>query len=203
MALVALVAADCVALRVFLVPERLSPLFVLGLLPMLNLLLPGLLLATSQLRRQGACHAFLAGFEIFGWAAIAVFTCFCLSPSAFDTGRAYLQAVLTPLERLHESWGLTYDPDSIFQMMYGTAVSSAALSLPLLITGLSGGCLAWASGVTLARSGRPIETGPGAEAVNSVYPSCGATAHLLLKLYTRSPAWQESENGDPGITVDN
>jgi hypothetical protein len=162
MAVVALVAADCVALRVFLVPGP-SALLVMALLPMLDLLLPGIILAASQLRRRGACHAFLAGFEVFGWAAVAVLISFCLSPSAFDTLVAYVEAVSAPLERLHERWSWTYDPDSIFQMVYGMAVNSATLSLPLLITGLSGGCLAWASGVTLALSDRPVETGSGAE----------------------------------------
>ena len=166
MAVVALVAADCVALRVFYVPSYRSALVVMGLLPMLDLLLPGLVLTARQLGRRGSCDAFLAGFEIFGWAAVAAFTGCSLSPSALDT---YLAAVILappPLARLHWKLRLTYDLDSVVWQVYWMAFSSAALSLPLLITGVFGGCVAWASGVTLARSGRPVETGPGAETVN-------------------------------------
>ncbi len=169
MAAVVLAAANCAVLRVSVVAGAISSLLALALLPMLDVLLPGILVTASQLRRQGACHAFLAGFEVFGWAAVLVFTEFCLSPSAFDALSAYLQAVIAPLERLHESWGMKYDPESTFQELYGLAICSAVLSFPLLIAGLLGGCLAWASGITLARSRRIV--GGGARARDDVQVS--------------------------------
>ena len=54
MAVVALVAANCVALRVFYVTSHRSPsLVVMELLPMLDLLLPGTVFAARQLGRRG------------------------------------------------------------------------------------------------------------------------------------------------------
>ena len=70
MALVALAAADCLALRWLFVRGSRSVLLVSGLLPLINVLAVTGLLGLRGLAARGRCPSFLLGFQAFGWAAV-------------------------------------------------------------------------------------------------------------------------------------
>lgn len=47
-------------------------IFIVSIVPMACLLVWGLIMACGGLIRRGDCHAFLVGFEVFGWAALFI-----------------------------------------------------------------------------------------------------------------------------------
>jgi hypothetical protein len=77
MLLVALAAADLVLWRLFTAanfhPRAFADLFIVGTLPMANLLVLGIVRLTRARSRDDAARRFWAGFETFGGVAILLF----------------------------------------------------------------------------------------------------------------------------------
>jgi hypothetical protein len=126
MALVALAAIDCAAVRS---PLSGSPqtviLLLLGGLPMANILAVRLLPLALRLDVGYERRRFLLGFEAAGWAALLIFT-FCAKENP-DAVRALVVQALIPVRSLgNPAFRLT---------------ACAALLLPQLLLALGGGWL--------------------------------------------------------------
>jgi hypothetical protein len=144
MAIVALAAVDCLALRRFYVPGSRSILLVGGLLPLVNLLAIGMFAGLRGLVARRRCPGFLVGFQAFGWTAAAAYAIAAVSPSAFDLAMPYLDELTGKL-------GLFNDGSSPSFLVFEGLCCSAALSAPLIAFGLVGGYLAHRSEIWLAR----------------------------------------------------
>lgn len=156
--IVALAAADCLALRWLYVRGNRSILLLLGLLPLINVLLVGGLVGLRSLVTERRCPSFLVGLQAFGWGAAAAFSIACAEPSSLDRAAAYFAIVLAPVDGLIRRWGFVYNDTSIAWQIFESICSSAALSIPLLAFALFGGWFTrhfeiWlARGVWLARA---------------------------------------------------
>jgi hypothetical protein len=151
MAIVALVASDCLVIRSFAVRGSRSILLVFGLLPLLDLLGIGLFLGLRDLVARRRCPTFLVGFEVLGWSAAAAYAFVCVSPLALEIATAYLGIVLGPVDTLLNRVGFVYDDSSMLCRLISDACSSAALSAPLLLCALAGGWLTRRFEIWLAR----------------------------------------------------
>jgi hypothetical protein len=161
MAIVALAAADCLALRWFYVRGSRFNWLILGLLPVIDLLSVGVLLGGRDLIARRRCSSFLVGFQAFGWAVAAAYTLVCVSPSAF--AESYFGIVLSPVDLLIGRLGGVYDDSPIGWRVFADACTSAALSAPLLAGALVGGRLARRFEIWLAR-GAWLRSGAGCPA---------------------------------------
>ncbi len=91
MAVVLLVALDCMAINMFLgrlpFPASLSELIFLGALPMANLLAIGLFRLWKERNGRGRTRPFLVGFEVFGGVALLLFfVCIWVAPDSLHDG---------------------------------------------------------------------------------------------------------------------
>ena len=77
MAVVLLIALDCMAFNTLLIrplfQRHLSELFVVGALPMANILAVGLIRLFTKRNRPGQTRPFLVGFDVFGGVALLLF----------------------------------------------------------------------------------------------------------------------------------
>jgi hypothetical protein len=154
MAIVTLVAVNCAAVCALLRGTNGAPaLLILGLMPIIDLLLPAMILSSRQIRRHGKCHAFLAGFVTFGCAAVVVFTALSARAASHDVLEDYLLLIERPLIEFAASLRIVSDSDPLLQSILYRCISCVVLSLPLFSAAVFGGWLAWAGGVTLAQSG--------------------------------------------------
>ena len=106
MAVVLVVALDCMAINMLIVRlllrPNLSELIVFGALPMANILAVGLLRLWADRKGRGQTRPFLVGFEVCGWVTLFVFvTCAVLATDSLHDGVGYLlrSAKLTPGDR--------------------------------------------------------------------------------------------------------
>ena len=119
MAIVAMVALDCLVIRVASSGSAI-PFFVVGGSPMQVALVIGLLLMFRRRRRMEKPFPFLIGFEVVGWIAHLVYVVLCLqAANSIDT---YLRAILTPL--LNATGFQRFStPDMIYRFILGTSFS--------------------------------------------------------------------------------
>jgi len=97
MAIVAVVALDCLTLRLGRSMETLS-LVIVGGLPTQGGLVIGLLALFAPRRGTGKPPHFLVGFEVGGWISHAIFVAICVwAPQWLDS---HLNYMLTPLLRI-------------------------------------------------------------------------------------------------------
>jgi hypothetical protein len=102
MAVVLVVALDCMALNMLIVRPLfrvpLSELILLGALPMANILTIGLLRLWADRKGWGRTRPFLVGFEVCGWVTLLVFvTCAVLATDSFhDVVGDILRSCLSP-----------------------------------------------------------------------------------------------------------
>jgi hypothetical protein len=128
--------------------------FVLGVPLMAGLLLAYLVIILWGLRRRGECHAFLVGFEIFGWATLfAYLTCFVWMIGRPNLVLRYISSVLSPFSPILQRCAQTSEHTA-------TVIAAAIVSLPMLSIALIGGVLSSRFGVTVVirskcRSGNP------------------------------------------------
>src|SRR5687767_1309762 len=97
MAVVAIVAADCAITQAFFTnPGDRSSLYILGLLPMSNVLMFVMLSMSRDLLRRRESRPFMTGFVAAGWSAALIYSAFfCISNNIYI--KYYLDTTLRPL----------------------------------------------------------------------------------------------------------
>ena len=143
MGFVVLVALNCAAIAEFYsdVDDTLS-LYLLGLLPVANVLLWGLPRTFPSSPPRTAKRCFWIGSEVFGWTAVIVFTILC----RWDIQEVwfYLQICLAPVRPYFRRWG--YNHLQTEWQLVEASLMSLALVLPQFVFALLGGllnCFGW------------------------------------------------------------
>ena len=123
--------------------ELAPEVFVLGVPLMGGLLVAVLTIMPWGLWRRGECHAFLVGFESFGWGALLLYLAgFVWTDGWSDLVPRYINSVLSPFAPVLRNYAQT-DP------IPATAISAAIVSLPMLSVALIGGMLSSRFGITI------------------------------------------------------
>jgi hypothetical protein len=150
MALIALVALDCLATRAaWDVDDIRVAMLYFGDLPWLNVLLIGLTLLRGQ-RQRGEPAAFLVGFEAVGWAVLLLSVILIFAfPSVCDAIIGRLNQRLAPLMIAMPPVGY----------VAGIAVAMTILALPQLVACVAGGLLHRRYRVRIERR-EPVAVGP-------------------------------------------
>jgi hypothetical protein len=124
MAIVAIVAVDCAAIRL-----RVDENILVGGLPMQSALVIGLLLVFRWRRRGDNRLPFLVGFEIGGWIASVILLAVCVfAPISLDQ---HLRHILAPFLRVTGS-----EPFSLAYMACTLIIATSYLTAPQLAAAL-------------------------------------------------------------------
>jgi hypothetical protein len=115
--------------------EMAPGVFVLGVPLMTGLLVAYLVIMLWGLWQRGECHAFLVGFEVFGWGTLFLYlACFVWTNGWSDLVPRYINTVLSPVSAtLLESRQTSSDS--------AAAIAAVIVCMPMLFIALIGGIL--------------------------------------------------------------
>jgi hypothetical protein len=116
--------------------------YVIGVVPMACLLLLGLIAGLDSLVRRSKCHAFLAGFEMIGWASLFLYASF-LAVNYHQKYRTLSR--LMPLTHLFFPNGCAYADIPVMTL------HMAVLFLAEFLVSLAGGLLFVRLGISVVR----------------------------------------------------